>query len=575
MGDSGAAGGLFALIEPLERLIRRADPAAPPHAGTAAVASGGGAHDAGATAAARWAALAEVASVLATERAGGEDVVEALLDAILRLIEADRAALLAIRAGGDLAPEVVRGPGGRRLDPADADVPRALVRRALDERRPLFDGDPPRTLAIPLEVLPAVRVGGGPPAERRRLGAGPGERRALGAIVASRAGAPLAATTADVDVLAALGHHATAALLHARLYEQATTDSLSRVYARWHFQRVLADAVRRAAESRLPLSLALVDIDDFKRVNDARGHLAGDETIRRMGEVLRGSVRAIDACFRYGGDEFAVLFADTDTGGAAIAAEKIRRAIAEAAFPEAGGRITVSVGHATLPDHAADGEGLVKRADQALYRAKARGKDQAVGFSPEIGAAAKRADRLAGIVTGDFASDYQNVQVLIDAIAAINATNDVSELLTLAVDKVIEATGAERGALMLADGARLATVVARDRGRKNLGSIEKWSRSIPERVLATGESVCLVDAADEGGAAQSRSVAELALRTIMCVPLATKDRTIGVIYVDSRARSGDLKESNLPFFEGLARQVAFAIENARLRARLALGGLGE
>jgi GAF domain-containing protein len=61
----------------------------------------------------------------------------------------------------------------------------------------------------------------------------------------------------------------------------------------------------------------------------------------------------------------------------------------------------------------------------------------------------------------------------------------------------------------------------------------------------------------------------------MCVPLATKDRTIGVIYVDSRTRSGNLKESNLPFFEGLARQVAFTIENARLKARLALGGIAD
>jgi GAF domain-containing protein len=248
---------------------------------------------------------------------------------------------------------------------------------------------------------------------------------------------------------------------------------------------------------------------------------------------------------------------------------------------------------------------------------------------------ARRKDKLAGIITGDFATDYKNVELLIDTIAAINATSDIGELLTLTVDKVVEATGAERGALMLADGGgrRLTTVVARDRRRQNLRLVEKFSRTIPERVLETGAPVCVIDAAagadsstamtiagtgarsststspspspspstststspspSPGGDAGaesgaigtssswrtldpavigSASVVDLDLRTILCVPLATKERTIGVIYVDSRTRSGDLRESSLPFFEALARQVAFAIENARLKARLAYEG---
>jgi diguanylate cyclase (GGDEF)-like protein len=416
--------------------------------------------------------------------------------------------------------------------------------------------------------------------ERRRRAAAP-DPRPLGALYADRAGGPLSPKGAegapaplDLDLFAALANYATAAILHARLYEQATTDPLSRLHARSHFHRLLGEWARRASEAGLPLSLLLLDIDDFKALNDARGHLVGDEAIRRIGEVLRGSVRGIDACFRYGGDEFAVLLADTDAAGAAAAAGKIRAAVSEAVFGSPPARMTVSIGHATAPQDARDAQELVKRADQALYRAKAGGKDRVEAWTPEIGAAAKRADKLAGIVTGDFAADYNNVQALIDAIAAINASTDVSEMLILAVDKVIEATGAERGALMLAEGPRLATVVARDRARHDLTLVERFSRTIPERVLSTGESVCIVDVAEEAGG-PSQSVADLALRTVMCVPLATRDRVIGVIYVDSRSRSGGLKESNLPFFEGLARQVAFAIENARLRARLALGGLGE
>jgi diguanylate cyclase (GGDEF)-like protein len=385
----------------------------------------------------------------------------------------------------------------------------------------------------------------------------------------------------DLEFFRALAHQATATLLNVRLYQQATTDSLSQLYTRWHFQRLLGDATRRAEHRGLPASILLIDIDDFKRVNDRFGHTSGDDVIRGLGALLRRSTRAIDACFRYGGDEFAVLLADTDREGARIAADKLRAAVAERTFGEQALRVSVSIGYATTPTDAADPQELVKRADQALYHAKARGKDRTSGWSAALGAAAKRGDKLAGIVTGDFAADYKNVQLLIETIAAINATSDVGELLTLAVDKVVEATGADRGALMLADGGaspRLATVVARDRRKQDLKLVEKFSRTIPERVLQTGESVCVIDAADEGEAPRggfSQSVAELSLRTIMCVPLATKDRSIGVIYVDSRTRSGNLRESNLPFFEGLARQVALAIENARLKARLALGGMGE
>jgi diguanylate cyclase (GGDEF)-like protein len=589
MSEATGAEGLFQLVNPLDRIIRRSANAATERRSPVERAPAADPE----RERLRFAALCELSAVLATGRADFEEALARILDLFVRFARAERGLLLLLGPGGAIELEVARNDREEPLERPGAEVPRAIVERALSERRPIYVADVPAAgeaaasaaalglrsvLCVPLQVVAPPANGRAPGPERRRL-APIAEPDLLGAIYADSALAACAVDSSDLDFFGALANQATATLLNARIYQQATTDPLSQLYTRRHFQQLLAEAVRRAEQRRTPTSLLLLDVDDFKRVNDGHGHLAGDEVIRDVGAALRGSTRAIDACFRYGGDEFAVLLADTDREGARITADKLRQAIGERRFGERGFGVAVSIGFATAPVDAQDPQELVKRADQALYHAKMHGKDRVAGWTPALGAAAKRGDRLAGIVTGDFAADYNNVQLLIDTIAAINGTSDIGELLTLAVDKVIEATGADRGALMLADGAppRLSTVVARDRKKQDLKLVEKFSRTIPERVLASGESVCVVDTADEGEGRGpfSHSIAELALRTIMCVPLATKDRTIGVIYVDSRTRSGNLRESNLPFFEGLARQVAFAIENARLKAKLALGGVAE
>ncbi len=593
-------GGLFDLLDPLDRIIRREGGEPAPEAGAAPAAippteirpASGPLAPSRATLRARWAAFYEISQLLTSSRIDFDDVLRAILDLVIRHTGAERGLLLLSGEEGKLEVEIARNDREEPLDPKEIAYSVSIVRRALAEKKPfassgkglaglsdsVIDLKLRSAMCVPLKITPASALIGARPAERRRL-AYSNEPDVLGAIYVDSALAAAGFHPDDLEFFVALANQATSTILNARLYQQATTEPLSRLYTRWHFQRMLSEAARRAETRKVPYSLLLGDLDGFKAVNDTHGHLAGDQVIREIGDVLRGTTRAIDACFRYGGEEFAVILGDTDEGGAAFAAEKVRAAVAARRYAEPHLAVTMSIGCATAPPAGHDSSEIVKRADQALYHAKLRGKNRVERWTETLGGAAKRRDKLAGIVTGDFAADYNNVALLIDAVASISSTVEVGDLLTLAVDKVVEATGAERGALMLADegapaGApRLTTVVARDRKKQGLRLVEKFSRTIPERVLASGESVCVMDAAEEGaaggGAAGPQSVQDLALRTIMCVPLLTKDRTIGVIYVDSRTRSGDLKESNLPFFEGLARQVATAIENARLKARLA------
>ena len=160
-------------------------------------------------------------------------------------------------------------------------------------------------------------------------------------------------------------------------FEQLSiTDGLTKLHNHRFFQDHLTREILRVGRSGEPLSMLLVDLDDFKQLNDRLGHAAGDELLAGIARILNQSVRATDLLARYGGEEFVVLTPDTDVGGAHRLAEKIRAAVAESSFildeslrPV---RVTVSVGAAQF---AGDRKAFFRAADRALYRAKDHGKN--------------------------------------------------------------------------------------------------------------------------------------------------------------------------------------------------------
>ncbi|MGZ9046387.1 MAG: diguanylate cyclase [Telluria sp.] len=160
----------------------------------------------------------------------------------------------------------------------------------------------------------------------------------------------------------------------------ATRDGLTGLANRRYFDETLQAEWARAMRQKQPLSLLMVDVDNFKAYNDAHGHLGGDECLKRIAVAVAAEMRTNDLVARYGGEEFAVILPNQSLKGAAIVAERIRSRVEQLRLPNRfarDGRVTVSIGAATaLEASDADPSQLVATADAALYRAKHMGRNR-------------------------------------------------------------------------------------------------------------------------------------------------------------------------------------------------------
>jgi diguanylate cyclase (GGDEF)-like protein len=178
--------------------------------------------------------------------------------------------------------------------------------------------------------------------------------------------------------------------LHETVQKQAVTDELTGLFNHRRFQEVMSVEVERARRYGHEMGLIMLDIDNFKQVNDTYGHLQGDLVLREVARVLRQSSREIDEPARYGGEEMAVALPQTDLEGAYQFAERVRRAVEGLALPLPSGegalKVTASFGVASLAtaDHA-DKDALVAAADGALYQAKRAGKNRTVRSNGALG----------------------------------------------------------------------------------------------------------------------------------------------------------------------------------------------
>jgi diguanylate cyclase (GGDEF)-like protein len=204
--------------------------------------------------------------------------------------------------------------------------------------------------------------------------------RVYGLITAGRHGGPF--TDDDRDVLRSLAAQATLALenveLHYQVQRQAVTDELTGLANHGRFQELLHSEMEQVRRYRYPVGLIMLDLDDFKSINDTYGHPQGDVVLRYVARVLHETSREVDIPARYGGEEMVVILPHTNLAAAYAIAERVRRAVRALAVPAGSGegalRITASFGVASSAE--GDKDALISGADAALYEAKRRGKNR-------------------------------------------------------------------------------------------------------------------------------------------------------------------------------------------------------
>jgi diguanylate cyclase (GGDEF)-like protein len=204
----------------------------------------------------------------------------------------------------------------------------------------------------------------------------------LGAISIARRGEPF--TREDEDLLEYLAGQAVVSIENASLHEtverQAVTDELTGLANVRAFVSALDRELERGRRFDTPVGLVMLDLDDFKQVNDSYGHQQGDEVLAQVAGVLRYVTRELDTAARYGGEELAVILPQTDAAGAELLAERMRVAVEALQVRRVAGRgtlrVTASFGVAAVPESARDRAGLIAAADAALYAAKRAGKNR-------------------------------------------------------------------------------------------------------------------------------------------------------------------------------------------------------
>ncbi|HEY1565248.1 MAG TPA: HD domain-containing phosphohydrolase [Gaiellaceae bacterium] len=416
---------------------------------------------------------------------------------------------------------------------------------------------------------PRVRTVPGTPTEPEALICVPliARGQIKGALNIYREGEGVAFSEMEFELAKRFGDAAALALdnaeSRARLEHQARTDSLTGLYNHSVFYERLLQSLQESSRTHLPLAVLMLDIDDFKHVNDVHGHAVGDELIRFLAEGLRAIVRPEDVICRLGGEEFAVVMEACGGEDAVRVAERVQTRLAAVDFPGIG-RMTVSVGLALGPEHAMNPRELAACAEAAMMTAKAKGKNQVVLYCED---GTTRPD------SPGFERDVRSIahlKMLQSLSGRLNRLNDVREIGDAIAAELRSLVDYHNCRVFVADGEELVPVAF-------LGDLASETTALPLELLRTqlgkgvtghcaqlGESIVVGDAAncEFGHLIEGTDLIE---ESLLAVPLRYGTRVVGVIVV-SKLGLNQFDEDDVRLLEVLAGHAAVAVENASLYA---------
>jgi diguanylate cyclase (GGDEF)-like protein len=348
--------------------------------------------------------------------------------------------------------------------------------------------------------------------------------------------------------------------IRATLERQAQTDPLTALYNHRAFHERLRAELARASRTGDSVALLMLDIDDFKRVNDVHGHGLGDQVLRSVAELVRTLVRVSDVPCRIGGEEFAVIMPSCDAADAVALAERLAARLAGTEF-DAAGRLTASMGISEGPRNAMNPRDLVAFAEAAMMTAKARGKGLVCVFD---GDDTERPDRSAG--WHDMRSIAQ-LKLLQSLAGKLNRLNEVRRIGEVIVNELRLLLDYHNCRVYVVEGDEVVPIAFKgELGEYGEERSELLRCRIGQGIAGTcageGRSLLIDNARLCEFAVQVPGTPEID-ESMVAVPFMFGSRAVGVIVL-SKLGVGQFDEDDIRLLEVLAGQASVALENARL-----------
>jgi diguanylate cyclase (GGDEF)-like protein len=488
-------------------------------------------------------------------------LLERIADTLTELIPYDDVHIYeADEAKRELIPVLVRSKWETEVMAATLTFGQGITGWAVDHREPV--------LSNRAHLDPRVRIIPGTPDDPEALIAVPliARGRLKGTLNIYRVGEEAAFTDEEFHLATRFGDAAALAMdnadIRARLEYQASTDALTGLYNHRAFHDRLREEVMRASAEHDTVALVMLDIDDFKKVNDVYGHGVGDQLLLQVADVLRGSVRTSDVVARIGGEEFAIIIPSGDLRSSIALAERVGEELGRLGA-EAAGRLTVSTGVAVGPDHAANPRELVACAEAAMMTAKTRGNGLVIPFDESDLERPSQEN-----VRRDDVRSIAHLKMLQSLSGKLSRLNDVAGIGLTIADELRLLIDYHNCRVFLRDGDDLLPIAFRG----DLLSAEpgltvellptKVGRGVTGRVAATGQALLIGDAVRHEFAEQIAGTAEIE-ESLLAVPLVFGARVTGVIVI-SKLGLDQFDADDLRVLQVLAGHASVALENARL-----------
>ncbi len=333
-------------------------------------------------------------------------------------------------------------------------------------------------------------------------------------------------------------------------------DKLTKLYTRKYFENSLLNELANAVVKGGEFSLIMADIDRFKTVNDRYGHQVGDEILAKIAELLMSNARKTDICARYGGEEFIMLLPHTDTEGAYNLAEKIRKKIESTNLYTHCPSITISMGVSTYPVHSTWMKDLIDKADQALYYSKENGRNQTTIYDANLIRVARRADKLAGIISGNMSEDINNVENLIEVLELQRDSTILPEDKAYRfLGRMIEVFDAQRGLFFFVDdNNQLSKQIARNLSSSDVLKDKSYNSDLLENCIKDKSGEYLIDWSSKVSIDTVTGMPDW--QSIMVAPIINHDKVNAVIYLTASLKDKEFDANAFNYISTLCNIIA-------------------